>query len=76
MIGFLRQIGRGIDAGKLLEIMDEVHLIKIAAASRHVHPGKFRAAANLLQNLLKTSNAGKEFRSKTNFIGEKLNEAA
>src|SRR6185312_12400882 len=76
MIGFLRQIGRGIDAGKLFEIVDEVRLIEITTVGRNVYPGKVCAGANLLQDLLKAPDASKEFRRKPNFIGEKLDKPA
>jgi hypothetical protein len=45
MIGFLRQIGRGIDAGKFFEIVDKMCLIEIAAACRHIDPGKMLPGA-------------------------------
>src|SRR4051795_10391086 len=64
VICFLCHISRGIDAGKLFEVVDEMRLIKIAAASRYIDPGKVFAGANLLQDLLKTPDAGKEFRRK------------
>ena len=76
MVSLLRQVSRGIDAGKFFEVMDEMRLIEIATARGHVRPGKFRAVANLLQDLLKAANASKEFGRESNFIGEKLDEAA
>ncbi len=62
MIGLLLYVSCGIDAGKLFEIMNEMRLIKIAAAGCHIHPGKVLAGANLLQDLLKAPDASKEFR--------------
>jgi len=76
VVSLLRQVSRGIDAGKFFEVMDEMRLIEIATARSHVRPGKFRAVANLLQDLLKAANASKEFGRKTNLIGKKLDEAA
>ena len=76
MIGLLRYVSCGINAGKLFEIMDEMRLIEIAAASRHIHPGKVCAGANLLQDLLKAADASKELWRKPNFVGKKLNEPA
>ena len=62
MISFLRQISRGMDAGELFEIVDEMGLIEITAACRQVDPGELCAAANLPQDLLKAPDAGKELR--------------
>ena len=76
MIGFLRYVSCGIDAGKFFEIMDEMGLIEIAAIRGHIRPGKIRSGANLLQHLLKAADAGEEFRCKSNFVGEKLDETA
>jgi hypothetical protein len=76
MVSLLRQIGSGIDAGKLFEIVNKMGLIKIATAGSHVPPGKVPAGPNLLQNLLKTPYARKELRRKSYFIGEKLYKAA
>lgn len=75
MIGFVRYVSCGIDAGKFFEIVDKMRLIEIAAISRQVYPGKVCIGPNLLQDLLKAANASKEFRRKSNFIGKKLDEA-
>src|SRR5206468_7755057 len=76
MICLSHQISCGINAGELFEIVDKMRLIEITAACRHVRPGKISSGANLLQDLLKTADASKEFRRKSHFIGKKLNEAA
>lgn len=76
MIGLLREINCGIDAGKLLEIMDKMRLIKIPAACRHIRPGKVETSLNNLQYVLETLHTGKELRCKSNFFGKKLNESA
>src|SRR5579864_672319 len=76
VFGFLRLISRGIDAGKLFEIMDEMRLIEIAAARRHVYPGKLCAGPNVLQHLLKAPNASKELGRESHFMGKELDKAA
>ena len=76
MISFLRQISRGMDAGKFFEVVDEMCLIEITAACRQVDPGELCAAANLPQDLLKTLDASEEFGRESNFIGEKLDKTA
>ena len=63
MVSFLRHIRSGIDAGILFEIVDKMRLIEIAAACRHIYPGKIRTGANLLQDLLKAADASKELGS-------------
>src|SRR3982074_58287 len=75
MIGFVRQISRGIDAGKLFEIMDEVGLIEIAAACGHVGPRELGSGPDLLQHALETAYARKQFRCKSNFVGKQLDKA-
>ena len=72
MIGFLRQVRCGIDAGKFFEVVNKVRLIEIAAAGGHICPGKVLTGANLLQDLLKTADASKKLWRKPNFVGEEL----
>ena len=76
MVSLLRQVSRGIDAGKFFEIMYEMRLIEIATIRSHIRPGKIRAVANLPQDLLKAADAGEEFGRESNFAGEKLDETA
>ena len=76
MLGFLCQVSRGIDAGKSLEIVDKVGLIKVTAAGGHVCPVTIISTVNHLQHLLKAAYPAEKFRGKADFTGEKLDEAA
>ena len=76
MLGLLGQVSCGIDAGKSLEIVDKMGLIKVTAAGGHVRPVTIISAMNHLQDLLKAAYPAEKLRRKADFVGKKLNEAA
>ncbi len=57
VLGSGRQVRRGIDAGKLLEVVNEMRLVEVAAAQGDLGPVNFAPAVDDLQYLLKTLDA-------------------
>ena len=75
VLGFLRQVGCGIDSGEFFEVVNKVRLIEITAAGGHVRPVTIISAVNHLQHLLNAAYPAEKLRRKAYFTGEKVDEA-
>src|SRR5260370_20722645 len=69
------QVRSRIDSGKLLEIVDEVRLVEVAAAQSNFSPVNITATADDSHHLLKTLDATKQLRSQPHFPGKPFNES-
>ena len=76
VLSFLDEISCGIDAGKSLEIVDEMGLIEVSAACGDIYPVKLTTPVDLLQDLLEPAHSAEKLRCKSHFIREKLDKAA
>jgi len=65
-----RQVGEGREAGKLLEIVDEMRLVEAAAGERDVCPGDQLTLFDHAQRFLKTKDATKALWREPNLLTE------
>lgn len=70
------EVFAGIDAGKGLEIANEMGLIEVAAVNGHIRPGDGTATRDAPQNRLKAPHATKELRGHADVQFKELDEAA
>ncbi len=64
------QVRSRIDAGKLLEIVDEVRLVEVTAAQGNVDPVSLTSVMDDAQHLLKTTDAAEQFGGQPDFLAE------
>lgn len=79
-LGFVGDVGGGIDSREGAEIMNEVRLVEVAAGQGDFGPvncgGCRGAACDFAKDLLKPLDAAEEFGSHADLTGKQLNEAA
>src|SRR6516225_11647013 len=75
MLGPVAEIRRRSQAGKRVEIVDEMRLIVVAAGQGQVGPGDALQALYRSQHLLKTLHPAEQFRCQPNLLGEQLDES-
>jgi hypothetical protein len=73
-IALMRDIGCRVEAGKSLEVVDEMRLVVIAAGESDVHP-LHSPSPDETQNLLEALNATEQLWRQPYFVAEKLNES-
>lgn len=78
MFSTLRQVGRRIEAGKGLEVANEMGLIVIPTGQGDLRPFDtlpITAAVDQLYNFLKPPHPAEKFRRQPDLLAEKLDEA-
>lgn len=74
VLSLLDEISCGIDAGKSLEIVDEMGLIEVSAACGDIYPVKLTTPMDLLQDLLEAAHTAEKLGCKSHLMREKLDE--
>jgi len=70
----LDEIGRWVEAGKRLKVVDEMRLVVVTAGQRDVHPINTLLFPEAAQNLLKASDAAELLGRQSDFVAKHLNE--